>query len=346
MSIAKTNYGIMPSGEEVFAYEIKNNLVTASIVTLGAALNKLLVKDKSGNFRDVLLGFDNLHDRLSYSDYHGVTVGQYCNRIKGGKFMLCGKLFNVEKNENNITCLHGAGEYSSALWKAKEIDDKSVCFTYLSPDMNNGFPGSVENRVTYTLSESDLIIEYDAVPDTETIINLTNHAYFNLNGYDFGTILNHTLTINADYYIPIDKYSIPTGDIASVKGTPLSFVDGKKIGKEIDADAVQLKNGQGYDHNFCINGYDGTLKTAAKVKGDESGIELTVKTTLPGIQFYSGNFLNGMKGKNNISMERRTGFCLETQFYPDTPNNAHFPPCVFSPEKPYKSKTVYSFSNI
>ncbi len=346
LSITKAIYAIMPSGEEVFSYDLKNRFVSVSIITLGAALNKLLVKDKSGKLTDVLLGFDNLADRLSYSDYHGVTVGQYCNRIKDGKFVLCKKTYTVKKNENNINCLHGAGEYSSALWNAKEINDKSICFTYLSPDMYNGFPGNIENRVTYTLLDNDLSIEFEAVPDTDTIINLTNHAYFNLNGYDFGTILNHTLALNADYYIPIDKYSIPIGDIAAVKGTPFSFVDGKRIGEDIEANDIQLKNGQGYDHNFCINNYDGSLKTAGVVQGDKSGIKLTVKTTLPGIQFYSGNFLSGRKGKNGIPMERRTGFCLETQFYPDSPNNAHFPSCVFSPEKPYKAKTVYSFSNI
>lgn len=334
----------MPDGQEVFSFEIKNDIMRTNIITLGATLDKLFVKDRLGEFRDLILGFDDLEGHLNRSDYHGVIAGRYCNRIKGGEFTLSGKKYSVKRNEKNITCLHGAKEYSSALWKGEIVDDKSVSFTYFSPDMTNGFPGNIENKVTYTLSdEGALIIDFNSLPDTETVINLTNHAYFNLNGCDCGTILEHNLTLNADYYTPIDKNSIPTGELAHVKDTPFTFIDAKKIRENIENDNIQLKNGKGYDHNFCINGYDGTLKTAAIVRSDESGIELTVKTTLPGIQFYTGNFLNGAIGKNNLPMNRRTGFCLETQFYPDTPNNPHFPSCVFDHKNPYKSKTIFSF---
>lgn len=346
LSVAKTFYGVLPDGKEIFSFEIKNGIMSASVLTLGAILDKLLVRDAKGNFIDVLLGFDDLKGHLNRSDYHGVTVGQYCNRIKGGQFTLNGKKHNVTRNEKGITCLHGAGEYSNAIWNGEAIDDKSVSFTYFSPDMTNGFPGNVENKVIYTLSDDgSLIIEYESVPDSQTVINLTNHAYFNLNGYGSGTILNHLLTLNADCYTPIDKNSIPTGKLEDVKGSPFSFVESKNIGKDIEKDDLQLKNGQGYDHNFCIRGYDGTLQTAAVVRSDQSGIELTVKTTLPGIQFYTGNFLSGVIGKSGLPMDRRTGFCLETQFYPDTPNNPAFPSCVFTREDPYSSVTVFSFAN-
>ncbi len=336
----------MPDGNEVFSFDIKNGVMSASVITLGASLDKLLVKDAAGNFIDVLIGFDDLSGRLKRSDYHGVTAGRYCNRIKGGQFTLNARKYSVTRNEKRITCLHGAGEYSGALWNGEATSDKSATFTYFSPDMTNGFPGSVENKVVYTVSDDGaLIIEYECVPDSQTVINLTNHAYFNLNGYGSGTILNHYLTLNADCYTPIDENSIPTGKLEDVKGTPFSFVEGKLIGADIEKDDIQLKNGQGYDHNYCIRGYDGTLRTAAVVRSDKSGIELTVKTTLPGIQFYSGNFLKGAAGKGGLPMDRRTGFCLETQYYPDSPNNPSFPSCVFTRENPYRSVTVYSFAN-
>lgn len=345
MAVTKTHYGFMPDGKEIFTYNIKNRIMSVDILTLGATLDKLLVKDKNGDYKDVISGFDNLSSRLQFSEYHGATVGRYCNRIKGGKFTLNSKEYSLPKNEKGITCLHGNSEYSTAYWECEIISDKSIAFTYFSTDTANGFPGKLDNKVTYSITDNgDLIIDYISVPDDETVINLTNHAYFNLNGIGAGTVLNHDLIINSDYFIPIDQNSIPTGEITSVKGTPFSFIEEKKMGKDIEKDDVQLKNGRGYDHNFCINGYDGSLKTAAIIKGDKSGIKLTVKTTLPGIQFYSGNFLSGAVGKEGFPLDKRTSFCLETQFFPDTPNNPHFPSSVFTPEKPYKSTTTFSFS--
>jgi aldose 1-epimerase len=345
LAVTKTPYGFMPDGKEVFSFNIKNSIISVDILTLGATLDKLLVKDINGVYRDVVLGFDDLSSRLQFSDYHGVTVGRYCNRIKDGRFKLNSKEYTLPKNENGITCLHGNDEYSNAIWECESYDDKSITFTYFSPDMTNGFPANLNNRVIYSITDDgNFIIDFLCIPDAETVINLTNHAYFNLNGIASGTVLNHDFIMNAAYFTPIDQNSIPTGKIASVKGTPFSFIEGKKLGEDIDGDDIQIKNGSGYDHNFCINDYDGTLRTAAVIKGDKSCIKLTIKTTLPGFQLYSGNFLSGAIGKSNYPLDKRTGFCFETQFYPNSPNNPCFPSSVFTPENPYKSTTVFSFS--
>ncbi len=347
LAIIKKHYGFLPSGKEVFSFTIKNDAIHVELLNLGAAINKLFIKDKNGIFKNVVLGFDNLSSRLNYSEYYGVIVGRYCNRIKGGEFSLNSKKYILPKNEKGITCLHGNDEYSNAVWEYEFLSDKSIAFTYFSPDMTNGFPGNLDNKVTYSITDDgDLIIDYFTTTDSETVINLTNHAYFNLNGAGSEAVLNHNFTINANYFIPTDEKSIPTGEIASVKGTPFSFVKEKQLGQDIDNDDIQLKNSGGYDHNFCINDYDGTLKTAAIIKGDKSGIKLTLKTTLPGFQLYSGNFLSGEGGKPNYYLGKRAGFCLETQFYPDSPNNPHFPSSIITPDMPYKSTTIFSFSTI
>ncbi len=347
MSITKSIYGKTPGGKDVFAFEIKNNNGTRAVfLSLGATLDKLFVRDKSGAFRDVLLGFDDLTGHLERSDYQGVVVGQFCNRVGGGTFYLDGKQYYLTKNDHG-NCLHGGGEYSGALWDAEILDDKSIAFTYFSPDMTNGFPGNVTASVTYTLTDRDeIVMDYRATTDRNTVINLTNHAYFNLNGFNGGTILDHELTLFCDRFTPIDETLIPTGELSPVKGTPFSFIEGKKIGRDIAADKEQLRFGGGYDHNFCITDSDGTLRKAAVVTSPQSGIVLTVSTTLPGVQLYTGNLLNGTAGKQGLPMNRRTGFCLETQLYPDTPNKPGFPSAVFTPERPYTSTTVFRFSTI
>ena len=346
MSVIKTLYG-NTNGKDVFAYTIENSKGTkAVILTLGATLDKLIIKNKDGVFTDVLVGHDDIDGHVNRSDYQGVVVGQFANRIKDGKFTIDGTQYNVTCNEKGITCLHGGGEYSSAIWDAIITDDNAVELTYFSPDGKEGFPGNVKVTVTYTLTDDNaLSIGYSAVSDKKTIINLTNHAYFNLNGYKCNTALDHTVTINADFYTPIDEISIPTGELAPVEGTPFDFRTAKTIGKDIECDHIQLKNGNGYDHNFCINGFDGTLKTAAIATGNESGITMEVKTTLPGIQFYTGNFLDGsVCGKENVPMTQRCAFCFETQVYPDTPNHPEWPTCIYDAGEKYESLTVFSFS--
>lgn len=346
MSVKKFLYGNI-NGKDVNAFVIENGLGTkVQLIELGATLDKFTIKNKSGDFIDILVGHDCLDGHVNRGDYQGVVVGQYANRIKDGKFSIDGIQYNVTLNEKGITSLHGGGEYNSAIWYGEESSDNSVIFTYHSPDGKEGFPGNVDVKVTYTLTEdNDLKLDYCAVSDKKTIINLTNHAYFNLNGFDSGDILKHTIKINADKYTPIDEISIPTGELADVKGTPFDFTTEKAIGKDIEADHIQIKNGNGYDHNFCINNFDGTLRTAAIATGDKSGITMEVKTTLPGIQLYTGNFLDGsINGKNNVPMTQRCAFCFETQVYPDTPNHPEWPGCTYDAGEEYSSTTIFSFS--
>ncbi len=345
MAILKTAYGVM-KGKTVHCFEIKNSKgTTACIIEKGATLDKLFIKDKNGNFIDVLVGHDSLEGHIEKSDYQGVIVGQYANRIKDGKFTIDGVEYNVTKNDNGIICLHGGGEYSNAHWLGEEIGENAVSFTYHSPHLTEGFPGNVDVKVTYTLSENDeLSIEYTAVSDRKTVINLTNHAYFNLNGTGSGHVLDHLVTINADRYTPIDSTSIPTGELAEVTGTPFDFNTEKTIGRDIEENHIQLINGNGYDHNFCISRFDGNMRLCATAKGDKSGIEMNVFTDLPGVQFYTGNFLDGsVTGKNGVPMTKRCAFCFETQVYPDSPNHPEWHKCVFDKGEIYQTKTVYSF---
>ena len=345
MSIKKQIYGEM-NGKSVFAFIITNNNgYRAQIIEKGATLDKLFIEDKNGSFIDVLVGHETLDGHINRSDYQGVIVGQYANRISGGSFAIDGVQYNVTKNEKGITCLHGGGEYSSAHWQGNPISENAVEFTYTSPDGAEGFPGNVELRVVYTLDDSNsLRIDYYAVSDKKTVINLTNHAYFNLNGFNSGNILDHTLCIHADRFTAIDENSIPTGELIPVEGTPFDFTAEKPIGRDIDADYWQIKNGMGYDHNFCIADYDGSLKTIAVAKGNLSGITMEVKTTEPGVQLYTGNFLDGsILGKENSPMTKRSAFCLETQVYPDSPNHPEWPRCIYDAGEEYKSTTIFSF---
>ncbi len=346
MAVIKSFYGTT-NGKDVFAYVIENkNGLKAQLIEKGATLDKLFIKDKNGNLIDILVGHDSLEGHVERGDYQGVVVGQYANRIKDGKFFIDGKEYNVTLNEKGITSLHGGGEYSSAIWDSEITGENSVKFTYNSPDGKEGFPGNVKVEVIYTFNDNDeLSLEYSAVSDKKTVINLTNHAYFNLNGFDSGDVLKHIVTINADRYTPIDEISIPTGELPTVTGTPFDFTEPKEIGKDIEADHIQIKNGNGFDHNFCIKDFDGTLKFAAFAIGDKSGIKMDVKTDLPGIQLYTGNFLNGtIAGKNGVPMTKRCAFCFETQVFPDSPNHPEWHKCIYDAGEKYATTTVFAFS--
>lgn len=346
MAVTKSLYGIM-NGAEVSAFVIENkNGLKAQLIEKGATLDKLFIKDKNGNLIDILVGHDSLEGHVERGDYQGVVVGQYANRIKDGKFSIDGKEYNVTLNEKGITSLHGGGEYSSAIWNGEALDDNSVKFSYHSPDGKEGFPGNVDVEVIYTFNDNnELVLEYSAVSDKKTVINLTNHAYFNLNGFDSGDVLKHIVTINADRYTPIDEISIPTGELPSVEGTPFDFTEPKEIGRDIEADHIQIKNGNGFDHNFCIKDFDGSLKFAASAIGDKSGIKMEVSTDLPGIQLYTGNFLNGtIAGKDGVLMTKRCAFCFETQVFPDSPNHPEWHKCIYDAGEKYSTTTVFAFS--
>lgn len=340
--IVKNSFGTTAKGEAVDIYTIRNSAGTAvDILTYGATVNSIYVADRNGVFADVLSGFDTIEGHENFSDYQGMTVGRYANRLANGKFSIDGVEYNVEKNEKGITCLHGGAELSTAVWKAFVIDDNAIEMNYTSPDGAMGFPGKVDFKVTFTLHEDNALkIEYYAISDKKTVINMTNHAYFNLAGK--GDVLAHELMINADAYTPIDENSIPTGEIRPVEGTPFDFRVAKPIGKDIDADDDQLEIGKGYDHNFCLNDGDGAIATAYD---PESGRFLEVFTDLCGVQLYTGNFLDGTKiGKKGNPLIKNAGFCLETQFYPNTPNMPEFPQCTIDAGEKFTSCTVFRFS--
>lgn len=343
MSVTKTLYDTMPDSSPVYLYTIENNNgITAGIITRGATLDSFCCPDKDGNNGDIIAGFDNILGHINSGTFTGEVIGQYANRIGGGKFTLGGKEYDVTKNEKGITCLHGGAEYSSALWNAIIVDDNAVEFSYKSPDGKEGFPGNVDVKVTYILTDkNELELHYEAVSDKDTIINLTNHAYFNLGTTASGDILDTELMLNCDCFTPTDENSIPTGEIRPVDGTAFDFRTPKKIGKDINADDIQLQMAGGYDHNFCINGESGTLRLAARAKDEKSGRQLEVYTDLPGVQFYTGNFMNGETGKGGIGLDKHYGFCLETQFYPDSPNRPEFPSCELKAGEKFRTLTVF-----
>lgn len=340
--IIKKEFGTTAGGEKVDLYTLKNSKETAiDIITYGATVNSIYTADKNGDFADVLCGFDTIEGHEKYSNYQGMTVGRYANRLANGEITIDGEKYELVKNEKGKTCLHGGGELSHAVWKAIIIDDSAVEMTYSSPDGANGFPGNVDFKVVFTLFEDNsLRIDYSAVSDKKTVINMTNHAYFNLSGK--GNILAHELKINADAFTPTDADSIPTGELRKVEGTAFDFRQSKPIGRDIGQQDEQLIQCKGYDHNFCLNEGDGP---AAVVYDPESGRVMEVFTDLPGVQLYTGNFLDGTRpGKGGEKLIQHCGLCLETQYWPNTPNMPDFPQCTFDKGEKFESSTVFRFS--
>ncbi|HMH23893.1 MAG TPA: aldose epimerase family protein [Puia sp.] len=332
---------------DLFVLKNKNNAEVA-ITNYGARVVSLIVPDKNGKPTDVVVGYDSISKYVHLPEsYFGAIVGRYGNRIAKGKFRLGGKVYTLATN-NAPNHLHGGKKgFGAVVWDAKQLGDQSVELSYLSKDGEEGYPGNLQVKVVYTLTDSnELKIDYEATTDKATVLNLTNHSYFNLNGQGSGTINNHLLRINADKCTPVDSTLIPTGKIEPVAGTPLDFRHPATIGSRISADNIQLKYGKGYDHNFVLNPKKGGgLNEAATVLGDQSGIFMEVYTTEPGVQFYGGNFMAGVNAlKAGKKDDYRTAFCLETQHYPDSPNEPSFPSTELSPGKVYKTETVYKFS--
>jgi len=334
-------------GKQTHFYLLKNkNGVQASFTNYGAHLLSLAVPDKSGKLTDVVLGFDDIDGyKKSLSAFYGATIGRYGNRIAKGHFVLEGKRYDLFIN-NKPNSLHGGKKgYNDVVWDTKEVSDSTITFTYLSKDMEEGYPGNLNVKVTYELTADNAVkISYEATTDKTTVVNLTNHSYFNLNGIGSGTILNHSVEMKAANFTPVDSTLIPTGKIAPVAGTPFDFTKPATIGSRIGDKDEQLKNGQGYDHNFVLDKHDITTPIATVI-GDKSGIKLEIFTQEPGLQFYSGNF---MAGKNTLlggkPDDYRTGFAMETQHYPDSPNQPQFPSTQLKPGETYKTITIYKFS--
>lgn len=342
----KRDFGKTPDGQSVELYELSNGRVTAEVITYGAILKSLKVPDRQGKAIDVVLGFDDLAGYLGSHPYFGATVGRFANRIAKGSFTLNGKTYTLARN-NGPNSLHGGLKgFDKVVWKAEPVGGPSgpgVKFTYRSPDGEEGYPGNLTVSVTYTITaEDELKLDYAATTDAATPLNLTHHSYFNLAGPASGSILKHELMLAADEYTPVDDTLIPTGALAPVVGTPLDFTNVTPIGSRIE----QLKGDPvGYDHNFVIRGGGKTLTLAARVREPESGRIMEVSTTEPGIQFYTGNFLDGtITGKDGVVYKKHQGFCLETQHFPDSVHHPNFPSTILEPGKTYTQTTIYKFS--
>ncbi len=344
MMIEKKDFGSLPDGQKIDLYILKDpGGMKAAITNYGAILVSLEVPDQNNEFADITLGYDDLKGYLEETPYFGATVGRYANRIKGAVFTLNGKTYHLAKNDNNNHLHGGTKGFDKRVWNAEPFeneDSAGIIFRYLSPDGEEGYPGNLSCTVTYTLTNNnELRIDYEAETDQATPVNLTHHSYFNLKGQGNGDILGHELYINADKYTPVDEELIPTGEILSVKSTPFDFTKPTAIGERIE----QVPGG--YDHNFVLNGEQGTLRLAARVLEPESGQVMEILTTEPGIQFYSGNFLDGsIKGKSGKIYEKHYGFCLEPQHFPDSPNHPEFPSTVLEPGDKYSTTTVFRFS--
>jgi aldose 1-epimerase len=349
-SLAHENFEDTIDGKSTGLYVLKNKTgACAAITNYGGRLVSLVVPDKDGKPVDVVVGFKNVQDYVSSTEpYFGATIGRVGNRIAKGKFSLDGKAYTLFTN-NGPNTLHGGKKgYQDVVWDASQPNDSTVQLKYLSKDGEEGFPGNLDITVLYTLTANNALkIDYHATTDQKTVVNLTNHAFFNLNGEGSGTINEHLLQINADKYTPVDATLIPTGKLEPVEGTPFDFRRPTAIGKRIDTvHNRQLKNGNGYDHNFVLTEHDpATLHEAAEATGDKSGIVMKVYTTEPGLQFYGGNFMQGKNTfKSGAKDDFRTAFCLETQHFPDAPNQKIFPSIILEPGREYKTSTVYAFS--
>lgn len=333
--------------KKVHLYLLKNkNGDQAAVTNYGGRLVSLLVKDNKDQLVDVILGHDSLKTYLAREEYFGAVVGRYGNRIARGKFSLDGKTYQLEIN-NGLNTLHGGlNGFFKKVWEGKQVNDHTLELSYFSKDGEAGYPGNLTVKVTYSLEDDNsLKISYSATTDKATVINLTNHAYFNLNGAGDQTITDHLLTLEADEYTPVDTTLIPTGKLEKVAGTPFDFTKAKLIGANINDKDPQLKNGKGYDHNWVLRKGTG-LRKAATVSSSKTGIVMDVLTEEPGIQFYSGNFLTGKTndGKGKADYRYRSAFCLETQHFPDSPNQPSFPSTVLKPGAVYQTATVYKFS--
>ena len=343
-------FGVTPDGQQVTLYTLTNaNGVEARVINYGGIIVSLRVPDRDGNLEDVVLGFDSLEGYVDEHPYFGAIIGRYGNRIANGRFTLDGETYQLPVN-NGPNSLHGGEKgFDKVDWNAEPFENErgqGLVLTYTSPDGEQGYPGTLRARVTYTLTDDDqLVFDYHATTDEATPVNLTQHTYFNLAGNGSGTILDHEMMINASRFTPVDSTQIPTGELRPVAGTPFDYREPTALGVRIGEDNEQLRFGIGYDHNYVLDREEGdSLSLAARVYEPTSGRMMEVLTTEPGVQLYTGNFLDGtLTGKDGAVYEQRTGFCLETQHFPDSPNQPEFPSTILRPGEEYRSTTVYRF---
>lgn len=350
VTIEKTVFGELPDGTPVDRYSLSNsNGVKAEIITYGGRIISLQTPDKNGKIENITLGFDNIEDYLKANPFFGALVGRYGNRIAKGKFSLDGVEYKLATN-NGENHLHGGNiGFDKKIWQTQTkegANESSLLMSYKSQDGEEGYPGNLEVSIVYTLNnENELKVDYTATTDKATVVNLTQHAYFNLSGDFAKDVLGHEVLLNADAFLPVDGGLIPTGELRNVIDTPFDFRSFKKIGQDIDNKNEQLQLGRGYDHNWVLNGEIGALKAAAEAYESESGRLLKVLTTEPGVQFYTGNFLDGtLQSADGVGYGQRSGFCFETQHYPDSPNQPNFPSVRLNPGETYSTQTVFKFS--
>jgi len=348
--VAKRSAGKLPNGASVDLYTLKDEKVEVQVITYGGTLVVIKVPDRTGKVEDIVLGFDDAsgyyeNNHSKSASFFGPIVGRYANRIANAKFTLDGKEYHLPKNNGDNSIHGGPNGFHNQIWQAQTMKD-GVELKYLSKDGEEGYPGNLSVTVRYTLAGGDLTIDYSATTDKPTVLNLTNHSYFNLSGQGQGTILNDQLKLNASRFTPVDSALIPTGELKPVAGTPFDFLKAHAVGERINADDEQLRLGKGYDHNFVIDGGGKELVQAAEVYDPATGRVLTVLTTEPGVQFYTANHLDGstIVGKQGIAYVKNGALCLETQHFPDSPNQPNFPSTVLRPGEKFHSVTVFRFS--
>jgi aldose 1-epimerase len=342
--VSEQAFGQTSDGTPVKIYTLDAGKLKARIMTYGGAIVSLDTPDRTGKLDDVVLGFDSVDKYIAKSPYFGALIGRYGNRIAHGTFTLEGQTYHLSKSDGDNTLHGGKQGFDKVVWQGKIIEN-GVELTYVSKDGDQGFPGTLTAVVRYTLTGNELKIDYSATTDKPTVVNLTNHSYFNLAGQGKGDILSHKLKIDASRYTPVDSTLIPTGELAPVAGTPFDFRTPTAIGARINADNEQLKNGKGYDHNWVLDNTSGKFAEAAELQDPSTGRIMQIFTTEPGLQFYSGNFLDGtITGKQGRVYGFRSGLCLETQHFPDSPNHANFPSTELKPGQHYHTVTVFRFS--
>lgn len=350
MKITQKSFGVTSKGEEATLFTIQNSSgMTVSFTNYGANIVSIIVPDSKGNFTDICLGFDNIQGYEENTLGLGSLIGRHANRIGGAKFTIDGKEYELEKNEADNNLHSGFVGYNKFMYETEIFEEEemiSIEFSRLSPHMEQGFPGNLDVSVTYSLTEgNELMIEYHAVPDQATVINLTNHCYFNLAGHNSGSILDHKVWLKSNKYTPTREDLIPTGEILDVAGTPMDFRILKRVGQDIDADFEQLNIAGGYDHNYALDISGDQVEKVAELVEEKSGRVMEVFTDCPGIQLYSGNFMTPVaNSKDGAVYEKRYGICFETQFFPDSVNNPSFPSCVFKAGEVFESVTIYKFS--
>ena len=342
--VEKTIFGTMEDGREVSRYTLTNqNGVSASFLDLGAIWSTMLVPDRNGEMADVLLGHETVADCLISDGHLGEAVGRNANRIGGAAFTLNDKKYELTANDGPNNLHSGMDFYNIRIWETEEVTETSVRFKLHSPDGDQGYPGTADIYVTYSLDKDDkLDIFYEALSDKDTILNMTNHSYFNLDGHNSGSVLQHTLTLEADYFTPGDAQSIPTGEILPVENTPMDFREGRKIGERIEEEYEPLRFGNGYDHNWVLKN-KGNFEKVAELMAEESGIVMETYTDRPGMQIYTANFVENEVGKEGVVYGKRSAVCLETQCYPDAVHHENFPSPVYRAGEKYTAHTAFRF---